>query len=468
MSLNWKEIEKILAELPLEGCHIQGIRQPDFRSLVLELFRPGDAWNLYVNLGAGASRLHRLSRRLPYPKVSQRFVEFLRSRVRGGRITQVRQIPGDRLFSCTVYRAGEETLLWFRLWGAASNIIAVNGDAVILDAYYRRPGRGEETGGFYRPSAPESSPEKPARNFELRPYPQDRPFGAFIEEEYFRGEEEELRKKLLARLQARLTLQEAKILATIAGLEQRRAGYEGLQQMSRSADLIMQNLHALKKGDLWCKARDYETGADIEILLDPALSPRENALVLYQKYKKAKNGLGVVEEELANLRAAREGFARRREELLRRQDLRVLQEELRGLENAREKEKSAAAGLSFTSGVFRIHVGRTAEENDKLLRRHVNGGDYWLHTRDCPGAYVFVKCPRGKTVPLETLLDAGNLAVFYSKARSSGSAELYYTQVKYLRRAKGEKPGTVLPTHEKNLSIRLDPRRLERLQNPAE
>jgi predicted ribosome quality control (RQC) complex YloA/Tae2 family protein len=106
---------------------------------------------------------------------------------------------------------------------------------------------------------------------------------------------------------------------------------------------------------------------------------------------------------------------------------------------------------------------RNARENDELLRRATRGNDWWLHTRDYPGGYVFVKARSGKSIPLEVLLDAGNLALFFSKARSAGKADLYYTQVKYLRRAKDGPKGLVLPTQEKNLLVELDTERLNRL-----
>jgi predicted ribosome quality control (RQC) complex YloA/Tae2 family protein len=118
----------------------------------------------------------------------------------------------------------------------------------------------------------------------------------------------------------------------------------------------------------------------------------------------------------------------------------------------------------FFSNPFRIFVGRTAKENDELLRRKVRGNDWWFHARDWPGAYVFVKAQAGKSLPLETLLDAATLAVHYSKGKTSGQGDVYYTQVKYLRRAKGAKKGTVLPTQEKNLHVKLDPARIERLK----
>jgi predicted ribosome quality control (RQC) complex YloA/Tae2 family protein len=108
-------------------------------------------------------------------------------------------------------------------------------------------------------------------------------------------------------------------------------------------------------------------------------------------------------------------------------------------------------------------VGRTAKENDELLRKYTKGNDYWLHSRDTPGAYVFIKSMKQKSVPLEVLLDAGNLALHFSKAKSAGKCDLYYTRVKYLRRAKNGKLGLVIPTQEKNLSIMLDEKRLSRL-----
>ncbi len=63
MSLNWKEIDLVLQELPLSGSRIQEIRQPDFKSLVLELYHPKGPWKLYVNLSATACRLHRLTQK---------------------------------------------------------------------------------------------------------------------------------------------------------------------------------------------------------------------------------------------------------------------------------------------------------------------------------------------------------------------------------------------------------------------
>ncbi len=119
--------------------------------------------------------------------------------------------------------------------------------------------------------------------------------------------------------------------------------------------------------------------------------------------------------------------------------------------------------MDYTINGWYLLVGRDANENDELLRHHVRGDDLWLHVRDFPGGYVFIKNQRNKTVPLDILLDAANLAAYYSKARTSTKVDLYYTHVKYLRRAKNGPKGMVLPTHEKNLCIKVDKERLQKL-----
>ena len=87
----------------------------------------------------------------------------------------------------------------------------------------------------------------------------------------------------------------------------------------------------------------------------------------------------------------------------------------------------------------------------------------WMHTRDFPGGYVFIKFKKDKTIPLDVLLDAANLAVLFSKGKNDSQVDLYYTRVRYLRRAKNGKTGLVLPTQEKNITIKPDRNRIMRL-----
>ncbi len=476
MSLNWKEIDLILEELQLPGCHIQGIHQPSFSSLVLELYRPGEPFLLFISLAPRATRIHRMSRSIRKAKKTQRFAEFLRSRIRGGRISGCEQLGNERIIHIDVRRGDEESVLWIRLWGGAANIVVCDSRGTILDALYRRPSRGEISGEKFNPEqeisrAMERSGERPAKVFEIRQSEGSGDFNARIEAEYRQREEDQERIRLKDRLKRLYADRDERIQSAIGRLRLRLSEYERAEQQKLYGDLIMANLHRITRGEEWVNVQNYEDeGREIRIPLEATLSPAANAEKYYERYKKAHSGLEIVRDEIRHLELSLSALSSEAEATLATEDLPRLREQYREMSRTLADEKQGGGkeqvlpGLEFRSGPYRILIGRSATENDRMLRHVARGNDVWLHTRDYPGAYVFIKHIPGKSIPLDTLLDAGNLAVFYSKARSSGYAELYYTQVKYLRRPREGKKGLVLPTQERNLSVRLETERLERLQ----
>ncbi len=482
MSLNWKEIDLILEELNLTGALIQKIRQPDFKSLLLDLYKPGNGFPLLVNLNQGNVRIHRLTGNNPGKVVLQRFAQFLRSRISGGRITSAVQLNRDRIVKLIILKAGrqqvgcspmqpnseEETFIYIRLWGGASNIIVTDLSHTILDAFYRRPRQNEITGGIYFPEETiQAKSEKKA--FEIRKYNRKYSFNEFIEKYYKEIESNRELVTLRARVENILISKESQTESALSDLQSRLSSYENYEQYREQAEIVKANIYKIHKGDLSLKTENYFNDNNlIEIKLDLMLSPVENSEQLFSKYKKAKSGLNNIVEEINNLKRNLELIKTDKDRLLKTEnsenELSKLKDYLaKTPKQVHLKEKEKIPGLQFQSGNFTILAGRTAIENDLLLRKFVRGNDYWLHTRDYPGGYIFIKIVRGKSIPLETLLDAGNLAVFFSKAKRGGKADLYYTQVKHLRRAKDGKKGTVLPTNEKNLSITLDEKRLNRL-----
>ncbi|MCL2557769.1 MAG: NFACT RNA binding domain-containing protein, partial [Treponema sp.] len=230
------------------------------------------------------------------------------------------------------------------------------------------------------------------------------------------------------------------------------------------------NLAAIQAGDEWLVAEDFFSGGEARIRLEPLKAPGAQADLYYAQYGKAKKGLAALRAEISAGERELEDVEKRLALLVGEENPLVLAKILRGEGAARKPARSPQAkakkrpGLAFKSGDWLMLVGRDADENDALLRRHVRGSDLWLHARDFPGAYVFIKARAGKSFPLEALLDAGNLALFYSKGRSGGEGDLFYTQAKYLRRAKNGPKGLVIPTQEKNLRIKLDDARLRRLE----
>lgn len=475
MSLNWKEIDLILEELSLEGAFIQKVRQPSFHALLLDIYRPGAGrFPLLIELAPGVCRMHRLSNGIPYKKTVklQRFAQLLRSRAQGGRIISCRQIASERIIEIQIRKLDIITYCYIRLWSNAANIIVVDQEHTILDAFYRRPRKAETSGSMFDPVP---APRKSLKEFSIRSEydSTEGPFNDFIEHSYDTETAQQTYHALAHELQELLRSEELRRRAARDKRLQEQQQLGDYDRQRHYGDLLSANRRLILPHQRWVTVADYlEEDQETLIELDERLSPGENIERYYGSYHKMKGAYERISEEIASDDRILSEIAHELE-LLDDADRIIDEPAIDGIKQLiarygrsghQVQEKDASQiGLQFFSGSFTILVGRTSKENDSLLRGSVRGNDHWLHTRDCPGGYVFIKAQRGKSIPLEVLLDAGTLAVYYSKARNNGRADLYHTQVKHLRRAKDSKLGTVLPTHEKNLHIEIDQKRLDRL-----
>lgn len=517
MSLNWKEIDLILSELDLEGAHIERILQPSFDSIVLGLYKAGKETNLLVSIAHGACRIHALSSPPPKPPRPLRFQECLKSRIRGGRIESALQLGDERVIrfevsvnrveaeseGATVYKPlgsfakdkayGETTAgpgrdaslkegegegglrhyrLYARLWSGAGNLVLVDEEGKVVDALARRPGRGEVSGESSSLEEELASGGKaPGRSFEIRDLPalegreNGGSFNEKVEAHYAAKGGELSREKLLEAAHERFEKRRRSLEAKMAELEARASEFREADRFRELGDILMANQGMTIAGK-FLDCEDFFRGGQVAIAVTAGKSVLENARAYYERYRKASSGLAEVEAELE---AARGSLAAEAAELAR---IEAMGEPLLiaralgkgGTVRSDQNRKRPYPGLSLERNGWTILVGRSAKENDELLRRHVRGSDLWMHARDYAGSYVFVKAKAGKSFPLEILLDAGNLAIYYSKGRANGGGELYYTMVKHLRRAKDGPKGLVLPSQEKNLHVNLDERRLSELK----
>jgi predicted ribosome quality control (RQC) complex YloA/Tae2 family protein len=465
MSLNWKEINRILEELDLPDSHIQQIFQRDYRNIYLQVFRPGRTSILRICLEQGKTRIHETLRKPGSRGNQPRFSEFLRARIRGGRIVSARQLGGERIIEVRIQRGDEASLMYIKLWSNASNILLCDGDGVILDAAFRRPRRGEAAGEVYQPQDRDAP-----RELEARPGRDGMSYQESIAREYAEQERAEERGRRIRELNRYFAMRETSLAGRMKRIAKAREASGTADELQHRGDLILSNLWKIQGGDTVLEAEDYDApGSLIRIELDASLTPSENAERCFAEARKIRSRAEHLSQEAdqieRQLTETRQILGEIADDETPLERLRELVDEVRERSGSSRGSESADGlpGLEFSSGGFRILVGRNARENDALLRRHTRGNDTWLHARDYPGGYVFIKYRAGKTVPLDVLLDAGNLALFFSKARANGQADLYYTQVKYLRRAKDGKTGLVLPTQEKNMFVKADEKRLDRL-----
>ena len=480
MSLNWKEIDLVLSELDLVGAQIQKVVQTTYDVLSLNVYKEGKASTILIALTPGACRIHETFRAVPRSDKPLRFAEFLKSRIKDGRIDEAVQLGTDRIVRLSVRHGEERFRLYVRLWSNAANVVVTDEAGTVLDAMRRSPKRGEVTGGRYVPeeeiaakaaiavSAAEGTEVKPVKEFSVRELSGDGSFNERVDAWYAEHAGalslETLREQTRKAYETRIN----RLSASLESLEEKRADYAAADKWIQYGDIVMANIGTVPPGSEWLETVNFYSGETVRIRLEQKKTLPQTAEGYYEQYRKAKNGLADVEAELEAGRATLGSLEADLSRLLSEENPLRLLKALRSLKSVSKPEDKKRPGLSFRRNGWRLIVGRAAAENDELLRRHVKGSDLWLHARDYPGSYVFVKAKAGKTFPLDVLLDAGNLALFYSKGRNAGEGDLYYTQAKYLRRAKDGPKGLVLPTQEKNLRVKLDEARLAALESCRE
>ena len=494
MSLNWKEIDLILEELDLPGAQIQKAVQSAYDALSLKLYGKAGAKTLLVCLSPGACRLHETFDSTPKRDKPLRFAEFLNSKIVNSRIEEAVQLGTDRIVRLTLRMGETRFRFYIRLWSNAANVIVTDMEGAVLDAMKRLPKKKEVSGGLYTPEIPGGDEIKgKGKEYAVREFPDDllaslpeaeragasfnRKIDAFYRREGGALSLDALREEARRKFEGSID----RIKASLERLGEKEADFAQGERFRIYGDLILSNISRIAPGTEWLETEttdgaESSTGkGTVRIKLDPRKSPAAQAEDYYKQYRKAKSGLaeiqGQIEDGKGEILRLEDTLAR----LLQETNPLALHKLLKAggssvrLTPPPRREDAKRPGLSFRRKEWLIIVGRDAAENDALLRKHVKGGDLWLHARDYPGSYVFIKQRPGKTVPLDILLDAGNLAIFYSKGRNNGEGDLFYTPVKYLRRAKdgpkGKVPkGLVIPTQEKNLHVKVEDGRLRELE----
>ncbi|APR64825.1 DUF814 domain-containing protein [Borrelia anserina] len=469
MSLNYNEINIILKELPLQNSFLRKIKQPNHKTLVMEFYNKEineKNFNVLIALDPKKTRIQKTSKKFENIKPSLRFFEFLKSKVQNGKISEVYQIKNERIILIKVIKEKIITLIFIKLWPSSPNIIATDTNLKILDAYYRRPKSREVTGEIFTKVKEiiENNNITDKQEVKLKDgYNNKLPYCEFIENYYEDLETKEIQANNTELLIRKYEKEKITLEKKINALEKQINSIKRIETQKEKGEIILSNINKIKKG-MDEIILENSNGKQIRIILDKVLTPQDNALKYFKEYKKNKNSLRIMQEQLE--------YARTQYDLLILKANCTDEQYCSNPENKTTKKrkiiKKTSIGLNFLSCGFEIAVGRNTNENDELLRRWAKGNDYWLHTRDYPGAYVFIRNKKDKTPPLKVLIDAGNLCVFYTKpARQAGEADLYYTNVKHLRRVKGEGKGLVIPNREKNLNIKLDKQILNKLKNKS-
>ena len=265
------------------------------------------------------------------------------------------------------------------------------------------------------------------------------------------------------RLRRKLAMQEQEYQKTLDRDELRING-----------ELITANLYRMERGMTRLEAENYyEEGCPKRVItLDVRLSPQENAAKYFKRYSKAKTAEKMLSRlmeqgrsELLYLESVMQEISQAESE----QDFNDIRAELteggyirsRGKKQQGFQRKSEPRRFRTEAGLL-VLVGRSNRQNDKLTGKTADRNDYWFHTQKIHGSHVIL-CTEGREPDEGSILQAAQLAAYYSQGRGGGKVAVDYTPVKYVKKPAGARPGMVVYTTYRTLMAEADEELVRRL-----
>ena len=220
-------------------------------------------------------------------------------------------------------------------------------------------------------------------------------------------------------------------------------------------ELITANLYRMERGMSVLTAQNYyeEDCPDIDIPLDPLLTPQKNAERYFKQYNKAKAAEIHLTEQMEIAVRERDWLESVLDELSRaetEQDFNDIRRELRdagylkGQTNGKKEQKRGPSRprVFRSSSGLQILVGRSNSQNDQLTREAFKS-DYWFHTQRIHGSHVILRT-EGQEPDHQSMTEAAILAAWFSQGRESGQVAVDYTQVRNVKKPGGARPGMVV------------------------
>lgn len=507
------------------GGRIDKIYQPGSKDIVLAV--RGNDGNVKVFLSANPShpRIHLTGLDRENPDKPPMFCMLLRKHLTGARIVEIQQPYMERVVTLrleVIDELGDKVrrALVLECIGRSANLILLDGEDRIIDCVRRVDGdvtTGERQvlpGRFYQPPEPHfgipplmerelrfrgeegelsgkveelwntvkeypSTPtmllrEGQPKDFtflpilqygpgtELREYPT---FGELLDDFYETREQQERTKQWGEDLLRTVKNARDRCARKLENQRKELEATRDRERLRQLGDILTTNLHALEKGRSTVRLQDYYDPEcrEVEIKIDPLLTPQQNAAKYYKEYNKAKNAESALtvqiekgESDLRYLDSVLENLSLAEGE----RDLREIRQELtdtgylKPQKKAAQREKRVTGKpMEFrTDAGLRVSVGKNNTQNDKLTTKLASKYDWWFHTQKIHGSHVILWTD-GAEPDEESVAQAASLAAYFSQGREGGKIPVDYTPVKYVKKPAGAKPGMVVYTTYRTLMV---------------
>ncbi|MCX6166024.1 MAG: NFACT RNA binding domain-containing protein, partial [Ignavibacteriae bacterium] len=258
----------------------------------------------------------------------------------------------------------------------------------------------------------------------------------------------EIRKNVLLKKENALKNSEKKYYSLTQQLEFSKNS----EQFKVYGDLILSNIHMIKKGDETLVLDGIEYPENIQITLKKDLSPPENAAIYYEKYKKHKNSIELLNEKIKKQINEIDILKKEIEDIINKKDLKSL----KMVDKEFNKTDESSGFRKFTlDDKFEVWVGKDSASNDLLTTRFSSQNDLWFHVRGASGSHTVLKISDKKIPPDKKVIGkAASIAAYYSKARNASNVPVAYCEKKYVKKKKGFKEGSVVMEREKVVFVK--------------
>ena len=519
MSLDAICLTAVVEELKksLLGGKIDKIYQPGRDEVVLAVRGNGENVKLLLSASPGAPRCQLTALNRENPGTPPMFCMLLRKHLTGGRILDIVQPELERLVEFRLEAADElgdrvERTLVLEAIGRSANLILLDGQGRITDClrrvegdlatgkrqvlpglFYRPPAprfgvpplvgrelefRGQEAGeaeiralleevrgGAYTPTMllrdakPVDFSFMPILQYgpgtELRAYPT---FSRLLDDFYEARERQEHTRQRGQDLIQSVTRARDRTERKLGNQARELASACDRERLREYGDILTSNLHLMRRGMPSLSAVNFYDPdcAQVEIKLDPLLTPQQNAAKYYKDYNKAKTAEQMLtlqmekgRRELEYLNSVLESITLAEGE----RDLQEIRQELadtgylrRPAKAGKREKRLAGKPMEFRSSAgLRISVGKNNSQNDQLTTKMAYKSDIWLHTQKIHGSHVIL-WTGGADPDAQSLTEAAVLAAWFSQGRDGKKVPVDYTPVKYVKKPAGARPGMVVYT----------------------
>ncbi|WEV40672.1 NFACT RNA binding domain-containing protein [Lactobacillus sp. ESL0681] len=255
--------------------------------------------------------------------------------------------------------------------------------------------------------------------------------------------------------------EQKKLTKKIAKLQKQLDQAENSEGYRIRGEILNANLSKVKPGMTKIELPNYYDNSHLlEIKLDAALSPARNGQKYFKRYKKLRDSIKHVKEQIQIAQTNLNYFESIQTAIdnAEPQDIDQITDELtnQGYIRKQPKQKRAKKMTERNLNKFQLSSGKTVlvgknnYQNDWLTFKKADKQDWWFHVKNIPGSHVIVQA---NEISDQDVIEAAEIAAYFSKAKDSAHVTVDYVKDKRVKKPNGAKPGFVIYTGQNSIDV---------------